>query len=66
MDAPEEIGDRFYCGDNPTLPKEIWDNYKYINKIIKYQNDYNIWRRDGSLDKYRFSDMMKEIMEEEK
>jgi len=64
MDAPEEIGGDFYCFRNP-LPEEIWDNYKYINKIVKYQNDYNIWRRDGSLDAYRFSDMMKEIMEEE-
>jgi len=62
--APEEISGNFYCNDN-TLPKEILDNYKYINKIVKYQNDYNIWRRDGSLDAYRFSDMMKEIMEEE-
>jgi len=61
--APEEIGGYFYCNDNP-LPKEILDNYKYINKIVKYQSDYNIWRRDGSLDKYRFSDMMIEIMEE--
>jgi len=63
--APEEIGSDFDCSDNPNLPKEILDNYKYINKIVKYQSDYNIWRRDGSLDKYRFSDMMKEILEEE-
>jgi len=62
--APEEISGNFYCNDN-TLPKEILDNYKYINKIVKYQNDYNTWRRDGSLDSYRFSDMMKEILEEE-
>jgi hypothetical protein len=61
--APEEIGTDFDCDDNP-LPKEIKDNMEYINKIIKYQSDYNIWRRDGSLDAYRFSDMMKEIMEE--
>jgi len=46
------------------LPEEILDNMDYINKIVKYQNDYNIWRRDGTLDKYRFSDMMKEILEE--
>jgi len=65
MGAPEEIGGYFYCNDNPNLPKEILDNYKYIGKIVKYQNDYNIWRRDGSLDAYRFSDMMKEILEEE-
>jgi len=68
LGAPEEIGGYFYCDDNPTLPKEILDNIeyiKYINKIVKYQSDYNIWRRDGSLDRYRFSDMMKEILEEE-
>ena len=63
--APEEIGGNFYCADNP-LPKEILDNYEYINRIVKYQSDYNIWRRDGALDTYRFSDMMKEILEEQK
>ena len=62
--APEEVGGDFDCNRNP-LPREILDNYKYIEKIVKYQYDYNIWRRDGSLDKYRFSDMMKEILEEE-
>jgi len=65
LGSPEEIGGGFYCDFNPTLPKEILDNYKYINKIVKYQSDYNIWKRDGSLDMYRFSDMMKEILEEE-
>ena len=64
LGSPEEIGGSFYCDDNP-LPEEILDNMIYIKKIIKYQSDYNIWRRDGSLDKYRFSDMMKEILEEE-
>jgi len=62
--APEDVGGYFYCYCS-TLPEEILDNYRYIYKIVKYQNDYNIWRRDGSLDAYRFSDMMKEIMEEE-
>jgi len=66
MGAPEQIGGDFDCDNNPNLPKEILDNMDYINKIVKYQNDYNIWRRDGSLDAYRFSDMMKEILEEEK
>jgi len=63
LGAPEEIGGYFYCYNNPNLPEEIKNNPKYINKIVKYQNDYNIWRRDGSLDKYRFSDMMKEILD---
>jgi hypothetical protein len=64
--APEDVGGDFYCVENPALPQEIWDNRDYINKIVKYQYDYNIWRRDGSLDKYRFSDMMKEILEEQR
>jgi hypothetical protein len=63
--APKEIIGDFICEGISNLPEEIKDNKKYINKIVKYQNDYNIWRRDGSLDKYRFSDMMKEILEEE-
>ena len=65
LGGPEEVGGYFNYLSNP-LPKEILDNYKYTDKIVKYQYDYNIWRRDGSLDKYRFSDMMKEIMEEKK
>jgi hypothetical protein len=65
LGAPEELGLYFHCYNNQSLPKEILDNMDYIDKIVKYQYDYNIWRRDGSLDKYRFSDMMKEIMEEE-
>jgi len=64
VSAPEEVGGYFYCYYS-TLPQEIFDNIRYIRKIIKYQSDYNIWRRDGTLDKYRFSDMMKEILEEE-
>jgi len=65
LGGPEEVGGYFNYLSNP-LPKEILDNYKYTDKIVKYQNDYNIWRRDGTLDSYRFSDMMKEIMEEAK
>lgn len=37
------------------------DNIKYIKYIIKYQNDYSIWRKDGSLDVWRFNDMMEKI-----
>ena len=62
--APRKVGRDFDCYYS-TLPQEIFDNIRYIRKIIKYQSDYNIWRRDGTLDKYRFSDMMKEILEEE-
>jgi len=65
LGVPKEIGGYFWCS-TISLPKEIKDNYRYINEIVKYQNDYNIWRRDGTLDAYRFSDMMKEILEEQK
>ena len=40
------------------------DNIKFIKKIIEYQDDYSIWRSDGSLDEYRFNDMMEEIRNE--
>jgi hypothetical protein len=62
--APKEIGGGFNFDKNP-LPRSIKNNMLFINKIIEYQSDYNIWRRDGTLDSYRFRDMMKEIMGEE-
>ena len=66
LGAPEELSGDFHCYDNNlTLPKEIKNNMDHIDKIVKYQSDYNIWRRDGTLDKYRFSDMMKEITGED-
>jgi hypothetical protein len=32
-----------------------------IIKIIKYQEDYSIWRRDGTLDEFRFGELMRDI-----
>jgi hypothetical protein len=32
-----------------------------IKHIIKNQEDYSIWRRDGTLDEFRFREMMREI-----
>jgi hypothetical protein len=32
-----------------------------IREIIKNQEDYSIWRRDGTLDEFRFREMMQDI-----
>jgi hypothetical protein len=32
-----------------------------IKHIIKYQKDYSIWRKDGTLDEFRFSELMRDI-----
>ena len=57
-------GGIFNCEKNP-LPslfkKMIYS--KYFKEIIKWQNDYNIWKKDG-LDKFRFEEMMIDIKEE--
>jgi hypothetical protein len=58
--APVEVGVIFRCDNNP-LPQLILDNLDIIKHIIKYQEDYSIWRRDGTLDEFRFWEMMREI-----
>ena len=65
--APKKVGTSLYAGYfkcfyNP-LPKLIIDNYEYIDEIIKWQDEYNIWR-NGNLDEFRFSEMMIDIKEE--
>ena len=52
----------FNCYRNP-FPKLIMDNIGCIIDILKYQHDYSIWNIDGSLNEYRFKDMMEEIRE---
>jgi hypothetical protein len=32
-----------------------------IREIIKNQEDYSIWRRDGTLDEFRFGELMRDI-----
>jgi hypothetical protein len=32
-----------------------------IREIIKNQEDYSIWKRDGTLDEFRFGEMMRDI-----
>ena len=58
--CPKEVGGDFLCYNN-LLPKLIMDNIKYIDGIIKWQDDYSIWRKDGSLDEFRFNDMMIDV-----
>ena len=60
--APKEVGGDFDCFKN-TLPQLIITNYKYIKEIIKWQDEYNIWR-GGKLDKFRFEEMMIDIKNE--
>ncbi len=59
--GPKELGGNFYCHVN-NLPDLISFNTYTTNKLIlKYQDDYSIWNSDGSLNEYRFNDMMEEI-----
>ena len=60
--APKSVGTYFNCRYN-LLPQPIYDNYQYIEEIIKWQDEYNIWR-NGNLDEFRFSEMMIDIKEE--
>ena len=60
--APKWVGGTFYCKFNP-LPKLIKDNERYIKEIIKWQDEYNIWR-NGNLDEFRFREMMIDIKNE--
>ena len=60
--APKIVEGDFYCNYNQ-LPQLIYDNYQYIEEIIKWQDEYNIWR-GGKLDEFRFSEMMIDIKEE--
>jgi hypothetical protein len=48
--------------DRNTLPKEIYDNIKYIKQIIEEQDEYDIWR-DGKLYLPRFNYLISDIKE---
>ena len=60
--APIKIGGNFSFENNP-LPQLIYDNERYIKEIIKWQDEYNIWR-GGKLDEFRFEEMMIDIKNE--
>lgn len=46
---------------NHKIPYVIQQNNQYRNYIIKYQNDYNIWNDDESLNMDRFNIMMNDM-----
>ena len=54
-----DIKGNIYLEDNP-LPKEILNN-KNIKQIIKWQNDYSIWNKDGSLNKNNFQELINDL-----
>ena len=63
-DFPLYLGGFFTGATDNDLPKLIIENAYYINDIIRCQNDYSIWNQDGTLNEYRFKDMMIEIKSE--
>ena len=62
LEGAPKVGGDFNCIFNP-FPQLIYDNYEYIKEIIKWQDEYNIWR-GGKIDKFRFKEMMIDIKEE--
>ena len=60
--APIRVGGYFGFAYNP-LPKLIKSNEEYLKEIIKWQDEYNIWR-GGKLDQFRFGEMMIDIKNE--
>lgn len=57
--APKLGGD-FYCYSNPNLPDLINKNLDDVEYILKWQDEYSIWKPDGSLDEYKFKEMMQD------
>lgn len=56
-----EVKYGIYIANNP-LPKEIYDTNKtYLKDIIKYQDEYQIWTKNDTLNILRFNIMMDEI-----
>jgi len=62
--GPIKVGGDFDFSHNIDIPRVIYQNKKYIKKILEYQEDYSIWRSDNKLDEFRFNDMMEEIKSE--
>ena len=46
-----------YITGNP-LPEEILNNKKNIKEIIKWQEEFCIWNKDGSLNKENFQELL--------
>jgi hypothetical protein len=60
--APKTVEGNFNCDGNP-LPQGIYTYKGYIKEIIKWQDEYNIWR-NGKLDEFRFNELIKDIENE--
>ena len=41
--------------------RKITKNKKYIKEIIKWQNDYLIWNKDGTLNKENFQELINDL-----
>ena len=55
-----DIRGDIYLDNNP-LPLEIINNKKYIKEIIKFQNDYLIWNKDGTLNRENFQELINDL-----
>ena len=55
-----DIKNNINLSGNP-LPEEILNNLKVIKEIIKFQNDYSIWNKDGSLNKNNLQELIDNI-----
>lgn len=63
--APKSFEKFKICYKNK-LDRIVNSNMSYIGDIVKYQDDYSIWNKNGIFNKHRFEDMMIEIKEERK
>jgi hypothetical protein len=61
--APKKVGRDIYFINNP-LPEKILKNEKYIKDILYWQDEYRIWKSDGTLNEFRFDEMMIDIKED--
>ena len=55
-----DIKGSIYLDNNP-LPEEILDNLDLIKEILKWQNDYSIWNRNGTLNKENFQELIDDL-----
>jgi hypothetical protein len=58
--GPKNITYQIYFDDS--LPEKIVDNQKYLKDIFYWQDEYRIWKSDGTLDVFRFDEMMIDIL----
>jgi hypothetical protein len=58
--SPKRVGRDIYFLNN-ALPEKILKNEKYIKDIFYWQDEYRIWKSDGTLNEFRFDEMMIDI-----